>query len=105
MPFDFRAATLGRATLLLCGYTSCPDGCPVTVSRIAQAVGRLDPRDRARVAVVFVATDERVTPTRLASWLVRFDPGIIGLSGAATEVGQAAAAAYVPFVPGRSEHL
>lgn len=102
--FDFGVATRGRATLLLFGYTSCPDVCPVTVSRIAETVRRLGPDVRERLAVVFVATDERDTPTRLAAWLGRFDPRIIGLSGSAAELAQAAAAAFVPFVPGRPEH-
>lgn len=104
LPVDFRALTRGHPTLLLFGYSRCPDVCPGTVSRIAAVAGSLDSADRQRLKVVFVATDEEDTPTRLARWLARFDRSFTGLSGTAVEVAAAAAAAFVPLGPSGSEH-
>jgi protein SCO1/2 len=43
---------------------------------------KLDDADRAKVDVVFVTTDPaRDTPTALRSYLDRFDPTFIGLTG------------------------
>lgn len=81
-PYDFAERTRGRLTLLLFGYASCPDVCPVHLANIAAALEKLPPRDRARVAVVFVTTDpERDTPQRIRAWLDSFDATFVGLRG------------------------
>src|SRR5690606_22912958 len=36
-PYDFRAATAGRPTLVYFGYTHCPDVCPLTMNNLAVA--------------------------------------------------------------------
>ncbi|KLL09819.1 MULTISPECIES: SCO family protein [Protofrankia] len=81
-PYDFRAATAGRLTLLFFGYTHCPDICPTTMADIAAALSTLPPADRAQVSVVFVTSDpQRDTPAALGSWLAQFDPSFVGLTG------------------------
>lgn len=86
-PFDFRAETDGRLTLLFFGYTHCPDICPVHLANIAAALRRLPYEDREQVRVVFVSTDpERDTPERIREWLDAFDPSFVGLRGPLDEV-------------------
>jgi protein SCO1 len=80
-PFDFRARTRGRLTLLFFGYTHCPDVCPVQMANVAGALHRVGPVARD-VMVVFVTTDSvRDTPTRLRTWLDHFDSSFVGLTG------------------------
>jgi protein SCO1/2 len=82
-PFDFRAETDGSLTLLLFGYTSCPDVCPIHMDTIAQAIERVD----VPVRMVFVTTDPgRDTPERIRSYLDAFDPNFVGLHGTIDEV-------------------
>ena len=86
-PFDFRADTRGKATLLYFGYTNCPDVCPTHLTNIAAALRRLSAADQERVRVVFVTTDPaRDTPARLRSWLDNFDRRFVGLTGSADSV-------------------
>lgn len=86
-PFDFRADTRGKATLLYFGYTNCPDVCPTHLTNIAAALRRLSAADQERVRVVFVTTDPtRDTPVRLRSWLDNFDRSFIGLTGSTDSV-------------------
>lgn len=86
-PYDFRAETGGKLTLLFFGYTHCPDVCPVHMANIAAVRGDL-PTDVVRsMEVVFVTTDpERDTPERLREWLNGFDPSFVGLRGSREEV-------------------
>jgi protein SCO1 len=92
-PFDFRAETQGRLTLLFFGYTNCPDICPVQMAVLS---GALDSPGMPEPAVVFVTTDPaRDTPERLRDWLDRFDPSYVGLSGTPEQIAQAEEAARV----------
>ena len=85
--YRFRQETEGLLAFLFFGYTNCPDVCPIHMSTLAAAIGRLDPSDRGRIRVVFVSTDpERDTPERLREWLDAFDRGFIGLRGTLDEV-------------------
>lgn len=80
-PYDFRAETKGRPTLIYFGYTNCPDVCPLTMSNIAVAKKRLK-TGQDKLRIVFVTTDpQRDTPAALGKWLKGIDPQVIGLTG------------------------
>jgi protein SCO1/2 len=69
-------------TLVFFGYTRCPDICQVVMSSLASALTRLDDAQREQVDVVFVTTDPaRDDPQTLRTYLDRFDPAFIGLTG------------------------
>jgi protein SCO1/2 len=69
-------------TLVFFGYTHCPDICQTVMSSLASAMTRLDEQDRERVDVVFVTTDPARDDGRtLRTYLDRFDPSFIGLTG------------------------
>ncbi|MGC0415443.1 SCO family protein [Embleya sp. AB8] len=90
-PYDFRAKTAGRTTLLYFGYTHCPDACPTVMGDIVRALGKLPAPDRATVDVVFVTTDpERDTQAALRQWLDSLDKSFVGLTGSFDKIQAAA---------------
>jgi protein SCO1/2 len=78
-PFTL-SALRGVPIVLFFGYTHCPDTCPTTLAKIAQAVrSPAAPRD---VRVAFITVDPaRDSPTVLGRYLHLFDPRFIGLTG------------------------
>lgn len=78
-PFDFRARTEGKITLLYFGYTFCPDICPTHMATVAAALKELPPEEAGQVEVVFVTIDpDRDTPEQLRTWLDLFNPTFVG---------------------------
>ena len=70
----------GKVVLLSFGYTSCPDVCPLTLTRV-KALYRALGDDADQVAAVFLTVDpERDTPERLHAYVSGFDPRIAGVS-------------------------
>ena len=95
--FDLRKETAGKVTLVFFGYTTCPDVCPVHLANVAGALKRVDPKDRARVRVVFVTTDPaRDTLSALRNWLDNFDRSFIGLWGPDDQIRRAERALGLP---------
>jgi protein SCO1 len=81
-PYSLAADTEKALTLVFFGYTHCPDICQVVMANIASALTRLDESDREQVDVVFVTTDPaRDDEQALRSYLDRFDPSFVGLTG------------------------
>ncbi|MFJ8040286.1 SCO family protein [Kitasatospora sp. NPDC096147] len=90
-PYDLRAKTAGRATLLFFGYTSCPDVCPTTMGDIGVAMSKLPVEEQQKIDVVFVSTDpERDTPQVLRTWLDSMGKSFTGLTGDLEKVKAAA---------------
>ncbi len=81
----------GRPVMVFFGFTWCPDVCPTTLSDISLWLEELG-ADADRLIVALISVDpERDTPDVLAGYVSNFDPRIIGLTGPADEVAQAAA--------------
>jgi protein SCO1 len=84
---DFR----GKAIVVFFGYTSCPDICPTTLARYAEAWKQLG-KDAGAVQLLFVTLDpERDTAARVGEYVRWFNPAFVGLVGSAAEVKAAAA--------------
>jgi len=76
----------GKVVLLFFGYTSCPDVCPLTMSKLTQAFKVLGP-DAEKVLTVFISLDpERDTPERIGSYLSFYDMNSVGLTGTKEEL-------------------
>jgi protein SCO1 len=76
----------GRWLLVYFGYTRCPSDCPAALSRIADAIERLE-ASAARVQPIFVTIDpERDTPEIVGKFTRAFDPRIVGLTGKPAEI-------------------
>ena len=77
---------IGRPALVFFGFTWCPDVCPTTLSDISGWLEDLG-TDADRLTVALISVDpERDTPEVLESYLVNFDPQIIGLVGPADQI-------------------
>ena len=93
----------GRWMLVFFGYTNCPDECPLTLQKMAAALGKLGPL-ADKVAPLFVTVDPaRDTPARLASYLENFDARIVGLTGTDEQIATAAKAYRVYYSPAEHE--
>ncbi len=83
--FDSRSLR-GRVVLVFFGYSSCPDACPTTLSKLAVASRRLG-EARARVKTLYVSVDPaRDTPAALKADLANFSLDALGLTGTKAEI-------------------
>ncbi len=95
--FDLRTDTDAKVTLLMFGYTSCPDFCPISLGTLQAALDELGPGVSNQVQLVFVTADpERDTAKVLRDYLDGFNADFIGLRGTETEVDEAQRMANVP---------
>ncbi len=87
----------GRALLVYFGFTYCPDVCPTELGTIAAALDAMGPAGE-RVTPVFISIDpERDTPEAMADYVSRFHPRMVGLTGSAEQIAQAARAYRVYY--------
>lgn len=80
---------LGHWTILFFGYTQCPDICPRTVATITQVLQSLPThfQDKNTLNFVFVSLDPKTdTLQNLRTFLERFNPNFVGLTGDETNV-------------------
>jgi protein SCO1 len=91
MPFEL-SSLRGKAVLIFFGYTSCPDVCPTTMSKLASVYRELGP-DAARVQTVYISVDtQRDTPAVLKEYLTNFKSvDAIGLTGTVKDIDKVTA--------------
>ena len=83
--------------LVFFGYTYCPAVCPTELLVFGQTLDLLGDK-AARVQALFISVDPvRDTPDKLAEYVPNFHPDLIGLTGTAAEVKDAARAYRVFF--------
>lgn len=76
----------GEVVLLFFGYTSCPDACPTTLSKLSKVYKLIGPQ-ADRVVTVFISVDpERDTPRVLKDYLKYFRINSVGLTGTKAEI-------------------
>src|SRR6185437_5723591 len=76
----------GDVVLLYFGYTYCPDICPTTLATLARARDELG-ADASKVQVIMITVDpQRDTPDRLNSYVQKFDPSFVGLTGTVDQI-------------------
>jgi protein SCO1 len=81
---------LGRSSVVLFGYTSCPDVCPTTLMDVSNWLKALGPL-ADKLNVLFISIDpERDTPIHLREFLSSFDPRIRGLTGTNKQIAAVA---------------
>jgi len=87
----------GRAVLLFFGYTSCPDMCPATMSRITGALSRAGASAKD-VVTLFVSVDpRRDTPAVLKAYVASFETPPIALTGTDDQIRGVAAAYHASY--------
>lgn len=96
---DFR----GKVMLVFFGFTHCPDICPVSTASLSALMGMLG--DKAdQVAPIFITVDpERDTPEVMKNYLANFDKRMVGLTGSAEQIQQAANAYKVYYSKATSD--
>jgi len=83
--------------LLYFGFTFCPDVCPTDLQSIGLAIDQLG-KSGEGVQPLFVTLDpDRDTPQHLANYVPFFHPRLIGLTGDASSIRQAARAYKVYY--------
>lgn len=76
----------GNVVLIFLGYTHCPDFCPATMGKYQQIAEQLG-EQASDVVFVFITVDpDRDTPQEIGSYLARFSPDIVGLTGPREEL-------------------
>jgi protein SCO1/2 len=96
--FRLTAQPRGKLVYLYFGYTHCPDACPLTMATIGAALRRQPAAVRRRIEVVFVTVDpRRDTGPVLRTWLRRYGPSFVGLTGSRSQIRAAEAASGVPL--------
>lgn len=85
------ASVRGKAVLVFFGYTSCPDACPTTLSKLSKVYRKLG-NDAAHVKTLYVSVDpERDTPAVLRADLSNFTLDALGLTGTKAEIDKVVA--------------
>ena len=80
----------GKLVLLNFGYTSCPDICPTTLTRLKNVYSKLSP-NQEDIQVLFISVDpERDDMDRLKNYVPYFHKDFIGLTGSDEELEQVA---------------
>lgn len=74
----------GKPSLLFFGFTHCPDVCPTTLFKLAQAK-KAAALPGLQVALISV-DPQRDTPQALATYVASFDPEFIGATGTTAEI-------------------
>lgn len=96
-PVDLAADTDAPLTLLMFGYTNCPDICPISLATLASSLDSMGPEIANKVTMYFVTADPaRDTPEVLRKYLDGFDPRFVGLTGTIEEIDRAQELANVP---------
>jgi len=81
----------GQLLVAYFGYTFCPDVCPTELGGIASAMDLLTPEEAERATpALFTIDPERDTPEQLKAYVSNFHPRMVGLTGSAEQVAQAA---------------
>ena len=76
----------GRYMLLFFGFTYCPDVCPMTLQRIADALDAA-PALKDKVTPVLITVDPaRDTPAKMKDYVHYFGPNFRGLTGTAEQI-------------------
>lgn len=94
----------GQYRMIYFGYAYCPDVCPLDVQRMMQGYERFkqaEPELAAQVQPLFVTIDpQRDTPAVVGEFAAAFSEDLVGLTGTAEQVDQAAKAFAVYYSKG-----
>ncbi|KAL2619920.1 hypothetical protein R1flu_000125 [Riccia fluitans] len=82
---------VGNWTLIYFGFTFCPDICPDELTKLAEAVDKIEKKSGVQVVPVFISIDpERDTVEQVGEYLKEFHPRLVGLTGSVNDIRQVA---------------
>lgn len=95
----------GKYRIVYFGYTFCPDACPLDVQQMMQGFARfakVEPALAGGVQPIFISIDPaRDTPARVGEFAAAFSPRLLGLTGTAPQVAEAAKAFAAYYAKGK----
>jgi protein SCO1/2 len=81
----------GKVRLLYFGFTTCPDICPTTLSKVRQALKSFSAEEVSLIRLLFISVDpERDELSKLKAYVHYFHPNFIPLVGKPEEIAQIA---------------
>ena len=84
----------GKYRIVYFGFTYCPDICPTDVQRFSQGLMQFEhaePDLAASITPIFISVDpERDTPEIVGEFIGNFHPRLVGLTGTAEQIEDAA---------------
>lgn len=84
-PF-LRRNLIGSWSVLFFGYTECPDVCPATLLTLSAVARNMRAAHQTPPNVIFASGDSiHDAPEKLASFVARFDPTFVGVTGKSQE--------------------
>lgn len=95
-------AFAGKYQLVFFGFTHCPAICPAALQKASYILKNLDPKNREKLAVLFVTVDpERDTAKQMKSYISSFEQGITGITGSPERITKTVSAwkVYAAKVP------
>jgi protein SCO1/2 len=96
----------GRYRIVYFGYSFCPDACPTDVGVMIRGLDRFTrdhPAAGAQIQPIFITIDPaRDTPAVVGQFAAAFSPRLLGLTGSAAEVDQAAKAFGAYYAKGKA---
>lgn len=81
---------VGRWLLVYFGFTWCPDVCPTELGTIAAALDAMGEAGEAVTPVLITIDPARDTAEKLADYVARFHPRMVGLTGTPEQIAEAA---------------
>lgn len=82
----------GKWKLVFFGFTHCPDVCPTALNNVDRVLTELGGKADEIVPLFITIDPERDTPKAMAEYVAAFDKRIVGLTGSAQQVRDAARA-------------
>lgn len=80
----------GKTLFVFFGFLHCPHVCPTTIQELNRVARTLTPRERKRVAFIFVSVDpERDTLPVMKEYFAQKDPSFIAATGTKEEIQKA----------------
>ncbi len=94
----------GQYRIIYFGYSFCPDACPTDVAAMMRGFNqfaKVQPEKANHVQPIFITIDPaRDTPRIVGEFAAAFSPRLLGLTGTAAQVDQAAKAFAVYYAKG-----
>lgn len=76
----------GKTLLVFFGFTMCPDICPMTLQRVADALAQMGDAGKALTPVLISVDPERDTPALVRDYAASFGPQFVGLTGTRAQI-------------------
>jgi cytochrome oxidase Cu insertion factor (SCO1/SenC/PrrC family) len=88
---------LGKYSLVVFGYTFCPDICPTELGVMTEALNKLGTKAEAITPVFITIDPKRDTVEQVKNYVGSFHPRFVGLTGTEEQIKQAASAYRVYY--------